>query len=225
MSDQHQGPSLQDVLLPKLYDIFGISYKESLYAAIGEFEDGPQLVAAGKKIREAGYTKLDALTPFPVHGIDDAIGIPKSYLGWVVIPIAFFGTANAILMMWYTGAYTGPQFPGCELIGMCSYPQVIGGKPLFHWVFGLPIMFELSILFAAFASVIGMFVINGLPRLHHPTFNYSNIRRATDDRFRLVVEATDPKFKAEETLALLRSAGAVHAELVEDKDEKPEAAH
>jgi hypothetical protein len=222
MSDhEHEGPGLKEVLLPKLYEVFGIPYKHTLYAAIAEFEDGPQLVEAGKRVREAGYTKLDAITPFPVHGIDDAIGIPRSILGWIVIPIAFFGTANALLMMWYTGAYEGPQIPGCELIGMCSYPQVIGGKPLFHWVFGLPIMFELSILFAAFASVIGMFVLNGLPRMHHPSFNYSNIRRATDDRFLLVVEATDPKFKAEETLTLLKSCGAVHTELVEDNIDEP----
>lgn len=224
----HAGPTLQDVVLPKLYDLFGISYKDTLYAAIAEFEDGPQLVEAGRRVREAGYTKLDALTPFPVHGIDDAIGIPKSYLGWIVICVALFGTANAVLMMWYTGAYTGPQFPGCELIGLCSYPLVIGGKPLFHWVFGLPIIFELSVLFGAFGAVIGMFAINGLPRLHHPSFNYSNIRRATDDRFLLVVEAVDPKFKAEETMALLRSCGAVHTELVEDKmqnDPQPEGKH
>ncbi len=217
MSAEHTQPTLGDILLPKLFDLFGIANKDSLYAAMAEFEDAPQLVAAGEKVRKAGYTKLDALTPFPVHGIDDALGIPKSYLGWIVICIAFCGTFSAFLLMWYTGAYDGKQLPYCEIIGLCSYPQVIGGKPLFHWVFGLPILFELSILFAAFASVIGMFVINGLPRMHHPTFNYSGIHRATDDRFMLIVEATDPKFKAEETLALLRSCGAVHAELVEDK--------
>ncbi len=217
MSSEHNQPTLGDLVLPKLYDLFGIANKDSLYGAMAEFEDGPQLVAAGQKVKELGYTKLDALSPFPVHGIDDAIGIPRSILGWIVICIAFCGTGAAILLMWYTGAYTGQQIPGCELVGICSYPLVIGGKPLFSWVFGLPIMFELSILFAAFASVIGMFVLNGLPRMHHPTFNYCGIHRATDDRFMLIIEATDPKFKAEETLALLRSLGAVHAELVEDK--------
>jgi hypothetical protein len=217
MASDHQQPQLGDILLPKLYELFGISSKDSLYGAIAEFEDGPQLVAAGKKVKEAGYTRLDALSPFPVHGIDDAIGIPRSFLGWIVICIAFCGTFAAFLLMWYTGAYDGKQFPYCEIVGLCSYPLVIGGKPLFSVVFGLPILFELSILFAAFASVIGMFVLNGLPRLHHPTFNYSGIHRATDDRFMLIVEATDPKFKAEDTLALLRSLGAVHAELVEDK--------
>jgi hypothetical protein len=217
MSSEHNQPSISDLLLPKLYSLFGIANKDSLYGAIAEFEDGPQLVAAGQKVKDSGYTKLDALTPFPVHGIDDAIGIPRSILGWIVICLAFCGTGAAFLLMWYTGAYTGKQLPYCEVIGICSYPLVIGGKPLFSPVFGLPILFELSILFAAFASVIGMFVLNGLPRLHHPTFNYSGVHRATDDRFLLVVEATDPKFKAEETLALLRSCGALHAELVEDK--------
>lgn len=209
--------NIQDKVLSKLYEIFRIPNKGGLYAAIAEFDDGPELVKAGQKIRDAGYTKLDAMVPFPVHGLDDAIGIPRSILGYIVICLAFCGTAAALLMMWYTGAYTGKQFPGCELIGMCSYPQVIGGKPLFDWVFGLPIMFELSVLFAAFASVIGMFALNGLPRMHHPSFNYSRSEGASDDRFLLVVEATDPMFKAEETLALLRSAGAKHAELVEDK--------
>jgi hypothetical protein len=207
---------MNDVILPKLYRAFGINPDPSVYAAIAEFDDGPELVEAGRQVRAAGYTKLDALSPFPVHGIDDAIGVPRSFLGYIVICIAFCGTSAAVLLMWYTGAYQG-HIPGCDLIGMCSYPQVIGGKPLFDITFGLPIMFELSILFAAFASVLGMFALNGLPQLYHPTGNYSRIAGATDDKFLLVVEATDPKFKAGETVEFLKSLGATHVEIVEDK--------
>lgn len=207
---------LNDVLLPKVYKAFGINPEPSVFAAVGEFSDGPELVEAGRQVRAAGYTKLDALTPFPVHGIDDAIGVPRSILGYIVICIAFCGTAAAVTLMWYTGAYQG-HIPGCDLIGLCSYPQVIGGKPLFDITFGLPIMFELSILFAAFASVLGMFALNGLPQMYHPTSNYSKIAGATDDKFLLVVEATDPKFRAQETVDLLKSLGASHVEIVEDK--------
>ena len=220
MSDTHHAESqaslLNDVILPKLYRAFGIDPEPGVFGAIAEFNDGPDLVEAGRKVREAGYTKLDALTPFPVHGIDDAIGVPRSILGYIVICICFCGTAAAVLLMWYTGAYQG-HIPGCDLLGLCSYPQVIGGKPLFDITFGLPIMFELSVLFSAFASVIGMFALNGLPQMYHPTSNYSRIAGATDDKFLLVVEATDPKFKAQETADLLKSLGAAHVEIVEDK--------
>ena len=220
MSDHSttQEPNLlETVIMPKLYKAFGINAEPSVFAAIGEFSDGPELVEAGRQVRAAGYTKLDALTPFPVHGIDDAIGVPRSMLGYFVICIAFCGTAAATGLMWYTGAYQGPHIPGCDLIGLCAYPQVIGGKPLFDITFGLPIMFELSILFAAFASVLGMFALNGLPQMYHPTANYSKIAGATDDKFLLVVEATDPKFRAQETVEFLRSLGASHVEIVEDK--------
>ena len=209
-------PSLLDLILPKLYLVFGINPEPGVYGAVAEFHDGPELVEAGRKVREAGYTKLDALSPFPVHGIDDAIGVPRSLLGYLVICIAFCGTATATGLMWYTGAYQG-HIPGCDLVGLCSYPQVIGGKPLFDVTFGLPIMFELSVLFAAFASVLGMFALNGLPQMYHPTGNYSRIAGATDDKFLLVVEATDPKFRAKETVDLLKSLGAEHVEIVEDK--------
>ena len=221
MSD-HSTPAaeanvLNDVILPKLMKLFGINPESSVFGAIAEFNDGPDLVEAGRQVRSAGYTKLDALTPFPVHGIDDAIGVPRSLLGYFVICIAFCGTAAAVGLMWYTGAYQGPHIPGCDLIGLCAYPQVIGGKPLFDITFGLPIMFELSVLFAAFASVLGMFALNGLPQMYHPTSNYSKIAGASDDKFLLVVEATDPKFKAQETIDLLKSLGASHVEIVEDK--------
>jgi hypothetical protein len=207
---------MNDVVLPKLYRAFGINPEPSVYAAIAEFDDGPELVEAGRQVRAAGYTKLDALVPFPVHGIDEAIGIPRSRLGYFVLCIALCGTTTAVLLMWYTGAFLG-HIPGCDLVGLCSYPLVIGGKPLFDFTFALPIMFELSVLFSAFASVLGMFALNGLPQLYHPTGNYSRIAGATDDKFLLVVEATDPKFRAGETVDFLRSLGATHVEIVEDR--------
>jgi hypothetical protein len=217
MAKTAEKPDFQQVAIEKLYELFRIPYKPSIYAVMGEFEDGPQLVEAGRKVREAGYTKLDAMTPFPVHGIDDALGIPRSILGYICFGVALFGTANAVGLMWYTGAYTGEQLPFTHLLGLGSYPLIIGGKPLFDVAFGLPIMFELSVLFAAFAAFFGMFALNGLPRMHHPSMNYSRSHKATDDGFILIVEATDPKFAAADTKALLESLGAKNVEIVEDQ--------
>jgi Protein of unknown function (DUF3341) len=174
---------------------------DKVYGVIGEFEDPHDLVHAGRKIREMGYTKLDAMSPFPVHGIDDAIGIPYSKLGWVVIPIGLSGTATAFGLIYYVGAIHD-KF-------------VIGGKPLFDFTFSIPIAFELTVLFSSFAAVIGMFAMNGLPRMYHPANNYRNAHRATDDRFLLVIEADDPKFHPQQSAEHLRSVGAGTVEVVE----------
>jgi hypothetical protein len=148
-----------------------------------------------------GYTKLDAMSPFPVHGIDEAIGVPYSKLGWIVICIGLCGTATALGLIYYVGAIND-KF-------------VIGGKPLFDFTFSIPVTFELTVLFSAFASVIGMLALNGLPRLYHPSLNYRNAHKATDDRFLLVIEADDPKFDAQQSAEHLRSVGAGTVEVVE----------
>lgn len=173
---------------------------DKIYAVMGEFDNPEDLVAAGAKIREMGYTKIDAMTPFPVHGIDDAIGIPRSKIGWIVICVGLSGTATALLLQWWCGAI--------------NYPLVIGGKPLFDFSFSVPIAFELTVLFSAFASLIGMLALNGLPRLYHPSMNYRSAHRASDDRFLLVVEADDPKFDAQRTADDFRKVGADLVEVV-----------
>jgi len=174
---------------------------DKVYGVIGEFGDPHDLVKAGRKIREMGYTKLDAMSPFPVHGIDDAIGIPYSKLGWIVICIGLMGTATALGLIYYVGAIND-KF-------------VIGGKPLFDFTFSIPVTFELTVLFSSFAAVIGMLALNGLPRLYHPSMNYQAAHRATDDRFLLVIEADDPKFDAQRSAEHLRSVGAAGVEVVE----------
>jgi len=174
---------------------------DKVYGVIGEFDDPHELVHAGRKIREMGYTKLDAMTPFPVHGIDEALGIPYSKLGWIVIPVSLAGTTTAALLIWYVGAIQD-KF-------------VIGGKPLFDFTFSIPVMFELTILFTAFATFTGMWALNGLPRLYHPSLNYRNSHRASDDKFLLIIEADDPNFDPQKSAAHLRSVGAETVEVVE----------
>lgn len=195
-----------------LEKLFGIE-KTKVYAVVGEFPDAPDLVKAGRAVKNAGYTKLDALSPFPVHGIDDAIGIPFSVLGWIVIWFSATGAALALLLQWYTGA--GPTSVLPWWTGLGSYPLVIGGKPLFDFTFSIPVTFELTVLLSSFCAVIGMFALNGMPRLYHPLDNYSQSHRATDDGFFLVIEARDPKFDPEASSQLLRSLGARNVEVVE----------
>jgi hypothetical protein len=186
--------------LDELKDKIGIG-DDKVYAVMGAFTSPDDLVAAGRKIRGMGYTKLDAMSPFPVHGIDDAIGVPPSKLGWLVIWFSAMGALTAISLIWWVGAV--------------NYRLVIGGKPFFDFSYSIPITFELTVLFSAFASFLGMWAINGLPRLYHPSFNYSQAYRASDDLFLLAIEASDPKFDAQACVEHLRSVGAGDVEVVE----------
>ena len=175
---------------------------KAIYGVVAEFEHADQLVKAGQHVHhELGYKKIDALTPFPIHGIDDAIGVPRSILGYIVFACGVFGLLNAILMVWYTNGV--------------DYPLVIGGKPLFAWEFSIPPMFELTVLLSSFGDVFGMLALNGLPRFYHPAFSYSRFQRATDDAYLLVIEASDDKFDIEKTPRMLQDLGASRVEVVE----------
>lgn len=172
----------------------------SHYAVVGNFDTPEDLLRAIRTMRAAGYTKLDAFTPFPLHGIDEALGEGRSPLGKIVICCGLTGLTLAVLLQWWTGAV--------------DYPLVIAGKPLFAIEPSVPIMFELSVLISAFGSVFGMFALNKLPQFYHPAFNYSKWAGATDDRFLLAIEANDPRFNPEEIMTLLDSVGSRHTELV-----------
>jgi hypothetical protein len=184
----------------ELKDKLGIG-DDKVYGVIGEFDTPEELVEAGRKIRGMGYSKLDAMSPFPVHGIDDAIGVPPSKLGWIVIWFSAAGAATALLLIWYIGAI--------------NYPLVIGGKPFFDFSYTIPVTFELTVLFSAFATFIGLWALNGLPRLYHPSMRHPSFERASDDKFLLVIEADDPNFDAVKSAEHLRSVGAAAVEVVE----------
>ena len=172
-----------------------------LYGAVGNFADEQALVAAIAKVRREGYSKLEAYTPFPIHGLDEAIGAKPSRLGWFVVCCALTGTTLAATFIWWSSAV--------------SYRLTIGGKPPFDFTFSIPIMFEVTILFSAFASVFGMFLLfNNLPKLYDSIFNYKAAERINDDGFVLAIEAADPKFDATRCTALLESLGATDVEVV-----------
>jgi len=174
---------------------------------LAEFETAHDVLHAAEKVREAGYRMWDTHTPFPVHGMDRAMGLSDSRVGWIVISMAVTGLSVAFLMMhWMNGV---------------DYPLNIGDKPAGapgSLPSMVPIMFELTVLFSAFGAVFGMFHLNRIPRHHHPLFESDRFRRATDDRFFLSIDADDPKFDVDRTTALLKDAHAAHVEVIEEDE-------
>jgi hypothetical protein len=171
------------------------------YGVMADFDTPEDLLRAIRAARVAGYTKLEAYTPFPIHGIDEALGEGRSPLGRIVIVFAMLGLAGAFLLQWWTGAV--------------DYKLIIAGKPLFAIEPSVPIMFELAILLSAFAAVIGMLVLNKLPQYYHSAFKYSRWAGATNDRFLLAIEAGDPRYDAGEVKTFLAELGGRDTEEVE----------
>lgn len=172
------------------------------YGVLAEFASPDELLHAVRKAREAGYRHMDAFTPLPVHGLDKALGLERSKLGFVVFGAGLMGAGAALLLQWWTAAV--------------DYPLMIGGKPYFQFEFSIPVTFELTVLFAAFAAVLGMLAFNRLPQLYHPVFSAETFRRASDDGFLLLIESQDPNFDVEACRNLLHEAGAARIEVVEE---------
>jgi hypothetical protein len=168
--------------------------REGLYGVLAEFTDAQALLEAAGKAREAGYTKLDAYSPFPVHGLAEAVGFEKSGLSQIVLTGGIVGGLGGFFMCWYAN--------------VVSYPWNIGGKPLNSWPAWIPIAFECAVLVAAFAAVLGMLGLNGLPMPYHPVFNVSRFGQASRDRFFLSIQARDPKFDHGEVVHFLSTLDA-----------------
>ncbi len=174
--------------------------KPALYLA--QYETPGACLHAAEKLRDAGYKNFDAHTPFPVHGMDAAMGMGDSKLGWIVLPAGITGCALAFTMMYWMNAV--------------DYPIVIGGKPPGSIPSMIPIMFELTVLLSCLTTVFGMFGLNKIPRHHHPIFNSDRFAAATDDKFFISVEVEDPKFHLERTKKVLEGTHPTFIELVED---------
>lgn len=172
------------------------------WGVVAEFETPAAIYAAAEKVTAQGYTRVDAHTPFPVHGLDGALRQGPSPLGWIVVCCGLTGIALAQLMMWWMNAV--------------DYTMWVSGKTPYAWQTTIPVTFECMVLLSGFGAVFGMFFLNRLPRLHHPIFQHSSIWRVTDDRFFLSIEATDPKFDSHQTPRLLESLGGKHVEILED---------
>ena len=174
----------------------------ALFGYLVAFDKVDELLLAAAKVRDAGYTRWDAHTPFVIHGLDVAMGVKKTILPYIVFFAGLTGAAAGILLQWWTNAV--------------DYPYLISGKPLFSLPANIPVAFETTILFAAISALVGMLALNGLPQLYHPLFRNRSFKRATDDRFFISIEVEDPLFDTTATRELLESISGQQVERIED---------
>ena len=176
--------------------------RERLHGLLAEFETPGDLIEAARRAREAGYRSLDAYTPYPIHELTEALKLPRTKLPVIVFVGGALGCATALAMQWFASAV--------------HYPINVGGRPLASWPSFIPITFELTVLFAAIAAVLGMLGLNGLPMPYHPVFNVPRFALASRDRFFLAVESRDPLFELPKTADFLKSLGAREVTEVEE---------
>ena len=174
-----------------------------LWGLMAEFSTVDEIMQAAEAVRDAGYEKWDCHTPFPVHGLNGAMGLKETKLPLFVFGAGFTGALAGLAMQYWMNAV--------------DYPIVISGKPLFPLPANIPVIFELTILFAALTAFGGMIALNRLPRHSNPLFTSERFRRVTDDRFFVVIEADDPKFDESAATRLLESLGGLGIERVEEE--------
>lgn len=172
-----------------------------LYAVVAEFPDAESVTLAAAAVRDAGYTRTDAYTPYPVDGLNEALGVRQSRLGWVVLLMGITGLLLGFGMQWYANTL--------------YYPLNIGGRPLNSWPNFIVITFEVTVLLSSFTAGLLMLARNGLPRYHHSIFNTPNFENASRDRFFLAIEASDPAFDLDDTRRFLEGLAPARVSEVE----------
>ncbi len=180
-----------------------------LHGVAAEFSDPDVLLAAAERARTAGYTVMDAYTPFPVHGLDDAIGFREAKVQWSIFLAGLIGACAGLGLQYYTS--------------VIDYPLNIGGRPLFSWTSFIPVTYECTILFAGITAFLSVLVFNGLPRPNHPVFNAPRFELASQDAFFLCIEAEDPKFDLKETEKFMKTLGADAVSVVRGDETQAEA--
>ena len=152
----------------------------ALYGLLAEFPSADSLCAAARHVREHGYTRVEAYSPFAIEGLDEIVGADKGWIAPLTLLGGLLGGAGTYFLQWYAA--------------VVDYPIDIGGRPLHSWPAFIPATFEITILGAALAAVVTMLVANGLPRLHHPLFEVEEFELASRNRFFLCLPARDPVF-------------------------------
>jgi mono/diheme cytochrome c family protein len=177
----------------------------NVYGVLAEYDGVIPLLAAAQKVRDGGYTRWDTYTPIPIHGLDEAMGVRRTRLPWVVFAAGVSGALLALLMQWWMNAI--------------SYPYVASGKPLFSLPAFIPIIFEVTVLFSAITAFVGMLMFNKLPALYHGFLaSRALAARATTDRFFIGIEARDPRFDLAGTRQLLASTGSLNVETIAEAE-------
>lgn len=191
-------------MLPRSAPKFVTEHGNRVHGMVAEFTTPADVYHAAEKVRDAGYKKWDVHTPFPIHGMEEAMGQKRTILPLISFGAAVTGVVCALLLQYFTNAW--------------DYQFVVQGKNPTDWEPFIPVTFELGVLLCAFATLGGMLALNGLPRFHHPLFNSERFLKTSDDRFMVAIEADDDKFDPDATRALLESAGGVEIEIIEDED-------
>jgi mono/diheme cytochrome c family protein len=169
-----------------------------LYGVLAEFESPGALVKAARSVRDAGYSDFDCYSPFPVHGIDDAMGIKRTILPVLVFAGGIAGTIGGLFLQWWMNAY--------------NWPWNVSGKPAWSIPANIPIAYETTILLSVLTTFFGMWILNKLPQVWHPFFKQDRFLKVSDDGFMLGIEARDRRFDLARTTALLEKAGATAIE-------------
>ncbi len=159
------------------------------FALLAEFPNPAVLYTACESVRDEGFTRWDSHTPFPVHGLDRAMGLKASKLPWIVLAMGMAGMAIGVSLQYWVSAV--------------EYPHIISGKPLFSLPAFVPVIFELTILLSSFGAVFGMFHLNRLPTYYNPLFNSERFERVTDDAFFIAIEVADLHYDKATTEALM----------------------
>ncbi len=168
---------------------------------LGEFASPGDLLRAAKKVRDAGFQRFDCHSPFPIHGMDEAMGLKRSIMGYIVGVGTVLGGIGGMTLQWW--------------VATKAEPVIVAGKPLFSWQAFIIITFALFVLLGAFSAVFGFLHVARLPRLHHPVFYSDRFEKFSTDGFFLSLEADDPKFDQDTAQQLLKEAGAVAVEVLE----------
>ena len=169
--------------------------RPTVYGVMAEFENPTDAVAATMRAREAGFTRMDAYSPYPVEALSEAVGTGRNWLPLIVLVGGVLGGVGGYLLQYY--------------LSVINYPLNVGGKPLHSWPAFIPITFETTILGAALFAIFGMLALNGLPEPYHPVFNAPNFALATRDRFFVMIEWRDPKFDRAATTDFLQGSEGV----------------
>lgn len=179
--------------------------KNPVFGITAEFVSPDDLIHAAEKATAEGYTKVEAYTPFPVHGLTEAMNFEDAKVPWTIFGAGIIGAATGIgLETW---------------VSTMAYAHNVGGRPLFSWPSFIPVIFECTVLFAGVTAFISTLAFNGLPKPHNPIFGAENFERATQDRFFLCIESSDPKFDVAATTAFMNTLGAENVASVRNDED------
>lgn len=182
------------------------------YALLAEFESVGDVLKAAERVRDAGYLSWDVHSPIPIHHINHAMGLRPTILPWITLVHGIAGCLFGLVLTWWINATSLPGLsPSVQ-----GYQFLISGKPIYSLPANLPIIFETTVLFAAFGTLLGLLGLNKLPMLCNPLARSRRFLRATADRFLIVIEAEDPKFEIDETAVFLSELNPTALELVKE---------